>query len=581
MFSHITWALMLFIAVTGHPSSALAFDPFTVAAVVGAGANAVSAVSEVAGEVSASADAFGELYGEINSDAELGEDGNRLIQEIKEIEALAYEAGYTKEEVEQLSADAANSKDAKKLSATLRSITRAVRAGKRVARLLMKLDQKAKLSEVESAQIEREQLMVLYKQLRVENERNFRELKEKLREEKDKRDQIRTLKTEEKNSGAKVFGRTGVLTFPKQESVIEEAIRMATMMKPGLMSLILFVFLVRAVSYQFGFFGPAKYGDLIRDAIVCAVLLMVFPELVRACVTLCNGLASRIGMKELQEVEPGKLDFPAEIGLWIKTRVFLEWLFQWIKYLAFVGARFLANFGLAFLILLFPIVIFCSQMLNFSIAWPIFLGGFLSVCLWPLFWNATGMLAMMLWRKQDVSISDQIATILFSILQFLSPLIGIAILKGQPLSKSIQSAGRAVAGAVSGGTSMVASQVAGFVKGAVGANHRPQDGGLAGRILSYPVNQGISRIASAGSRGWEAARQARAQTEANRWAGPTKTNWTPVVKAAASGFAMNQARAPSGGGGGIGRSALQVARGLKRQPLIQPKAVGAKGGRNV
>lgn len=559
------------------PKASLAFDPFTVAAVVSTTASVVSTVSETAGEVAASADAFGELYGEINSDADISEDGNRLIQEIKEIESLAYEAGYTKEEVEQLSADAANSKDARKLSTTLRSITRAVRAGKRVARLLMKLEQKAKLAEVESAQIEREQLVVLYKQLRVENERNLREIKERLREEKDRRDQIRVLKTEEKKSGAKVFGRTGVLSFPKQESVIEEAIRMATMMRPTLFSLMLFVFLVRALAYQFGFFGPAKYGDLIRDAVVCAVLLMVFPELVRASVTLCNDLAAKVGMKELQDVQPGSLDFPSEMGLWIKTRVLLEWLFQWIKYLAFVGARFLANFGLAFLILLFPIVIFCSQMLNFSIAWPIFLGGFLSICLWPLFWNATGMLAVMLWRKQDVSISDQIATILFSLLQFLSPLIGMATLKGQPIAKSLHSAGKLVGGVVSGGTALVAGQAAGFAKGAIGAG----GGSTAGRLLSYPINQGASRIAAAGSRGWEAARAAKTEAQANRWAtGATKTSWVPTIKAAAAGFATNQVK-PKSGPPSLGHSALQVVKSFKRQPVIPKEAPPAKRGRNV
>lgn len=43
----------------------------TIAAVVGAGANAVSAVSDTAGEVAASADAFTELYNEIDSDLKL------------------------------------------------------------------------------------------------------------------------------------------------------------------------------------------------------------------------------------------------------------------------------------------------------------------------------------------------------------------------------------------------------------------------------------------------------------------------------------------------------------------------------
>lgn len=555
----------LVILAVAAGSRAYAFDPFTAAAVIGTGASAVGAVSESAGEVAASADAFSELYGEIDSGAEVGDDGQRLIQEIQEIESLAYEAGYTKEEIEQLTADSANKNNARKLSSTLKSITRAVRAGKRVARLFMKLDQKAKISEVESAQIEREQLVALYKQLRADHERDLREIKERLRDQKDKRDQIATLKKEEKKSGAMAFGRTGVLSFPKQDAVIEEAIRMATGLRPVLLQLLLFVFLIRAVFYQFGFFGMPRYGDLIRDTILCVVLLMVFPELVRACILMCNGVAASIGLKELREVEPGKLDFPAEIGLSFKARLLLEWLFQWIKYFAFVTAQFLANFGLAFLVLLFPIVIFCSQMLNFSVAWPIFLGSFLCICLWPLFWNATGMLAAMLWRKQDASLSEQLATILFSILQFLSPLIGIASMKGQPLSKSIQSAGSAVMGALSGGASTVLREATGLVKGAVGS----RGGGGLGRALSYPINQSAGRVMAAGSRGLGAVR-----------ATPNPA-WGTALKAAAAGFVTNEARPPAAGGG-AGRAVIRVAQGFKSQPLL-PKAEkldGAKGKSN-
>ena len=109
----------------------------------------------------------------------------------------------------------------------------------------------------------------------------------------------------------------------------------------------------------------------------------------------------------------------------------------------------------------------------------------------------------MLWRKEDASLSDQLATILFSVLQFLSPLIGIATLKGQPLSKSIQKAGGAVVGALTGGTSAVAGQVAGFAKGAIGH----QGGGAIGRAISYPINQGAGRIMAMGSRGLEARYQ--------------------------------------------------------------------------
>lgn len=241
-------------------------------------------------------------------------------------------------------------------------------------------------------------------------------------------------------------------------------------------------------------------GLLIRDAILCALLLMIFPELVRASVALCNDLASKVGLKELHDIEPGRLDFPVEIGLSIKTRILFEWVFQWIKYIVFVTAKFLANFGLAFLILIFPLVIFCSQMLGFAVAWPIFLGCFLSVCLWPLFWNATGSIART-WRKQNGTVSDRLSTILFSLLQFLSPLIGVACLKGQPLSKAVSSAAKTVSGGLTSGVSTVTNQVSGFAKGAVGS----YGGGAVGRVLSYPINQTAGRVIAGGMRGSQAA----------------------------------------------------------------------------
>jgi hypothetical protein len=349
-----------------------------------------------------------------------------------------------------------------------------------------------------------------------------------------------------------------VLTFPKQDSVIEEGIKMAVQMRPFLLQLVLFVFLVRTVFYQFGLFESSRYGTLIRDAILCALLLMIFPEAVRACVSLCNDLASKVGLKELHDVEPGKLDFPVEIGFSIKTRIVFEWIFQWIKYIAFVTARFLANFGLAFLILIFPLVIFCSQMLGFAVAWPIFLGGFLSVCLWPLFWNATGSIALMLWRKQDATVSDQIATILFSLLQFLSPLIGIACLKGQPLSKAVQSASRAVAGTLSSGVSTVASQAAGFVKGAAGA----EGGGTMGRVLAYPVNQTAGRMVAGGLRGAGAAKTARGQATST---GENSPAIGKVLKASAAGLITNHAKAPDKPG--LFHAVKQTARGMGQRPV--------------
>jgi hypothetical protein len=87
--------------------------------------------------------------------------------------------------------------------------------------------------------------------------------------------------------------------------------------------------------------------------------------------------------------------------------------------------------------MLFPLVIFLSQMLNFTIALPVFFGSFLVLCLWPVFWNLVGFVATTFWKRSDRTLSEQIYAILFSLSQFLSPLIGMKLLSGQPIAKAL------------------------------------------------------------------------------------------------------------------------------------------------
>ncbi len=548
--------------------TAYGFDPFTISAVVSAGAEVVGVISDVTSEVASTSDSFSELYNEIDSEAQVNQEGLRAIQELREIESMAREAGYSKNEIENLMSESGESSSEKSLSATIRTVTSAIRAGKQASRLVMKLDKKAQLAEIESVEIQREELITHYRQLRLEHERDLRELKERVSHDLEKRKVITALRREEKMTGAKAFGRTGILSFPKQDRVIEEALKMATSMRPVLFSLILVVFMIRAIAYQFSFGNTAKYGDLVRDVVVCSVLLMVFPELIKMTLSLANNLASSVGFGSLQEVEPSKVELGEAQGVSLKLRLLLEWGLEWVKYGAFVFARFIANFGLGFLILLFPVIIFSSQMLNFTLAWPVFFGGFIAICLWPLFWNATGSLAVLLWQKQDLALSDRFTALLFSVLQFLSPLIGVACLKGQAVSKAAQSAVASVGAAVTGGGRFGFSQAEGFGKGSLGL----PGGGMIGQMLAYPFSQGTGRLMAAATRGLEVRKSAdsngiHASTASGTAIPPAKNGWRPVLKAMASAALTNQANAPDLDDGKLG-VLKNVALGLKRKPLV-------------
>jgi hypothetical protein len=281
--------LALFLLTLRGPNHAFAFDPFTVTAVVGGVSSALGTVSDLTSEVSSSATAFQELYSEIDSEAQISEDGQRILDRVQEIESLAREIGYTSEELDELGHT--DPEDVKKLSTTLRSITQAVRVGKRASRLVLKLDQKAKVAEIESAQLEREQLVAMYRLIRLQQEANLQAIEDRLREAKEKKNEIQSLREELSKKGVKTFGKTGILSFPRQSISIESAIDAGNKMKPYLMGLMLLVFLARVVYQQFSFGGINSYGDLIRDTLICGFLMMIYPELVRGSLVLSDGLA--------------------------------------------------------------------------------------------------------------------------------------------------------------------------------------------------------------------------------------------------------------------------------------------------
>ncbi len=435
--------LFLLTILLSRPS--LAMDPFTIAMVA---SSAVQVVNS-AGDASGSLDAFGELYLEIDTDAAISDEGQKLIDQIEEIHTLADEAGYSLDEIDRLGHQ--DGEEIKKLEGNIRAVTRAVRAGKNAFKLFQKLEQKAQNAQVESDSIQKEQLAQMYKMVRLQQESNLAETKRELVDQINKRHQIMSLRQELKDKGAKMYGKTGVLSFPKSERVIETSLEAASRLRPPLLALMLAVFLTRLIFYQFGFFGVSRMGDLVRDTILCSLLLVVYPEIVRATLTYTFDLAAHIGATKLQEIKPKELELPGLTNVVTSTKLVFLYAFEWIKYAAFAVIDFVMTFGLSFMVMLFPVVIFASQMMNFSIAWPIFLGGFISLAMWPLFWNLVGLAAELSWGQTQRTFAESLYSIFFTFLQVISPFIGIKLISGQPLSKAIGDSARAVSGPVAQG----------------------------------------------------------------------------------------------------------------------------------
>ncbi len=555
----LSWSCLLILVFP--VSNSYSFDPFTIAAVGGAVANGVSAASEAAGEIASSADAFNELYSEIDSDAQISEDGQKIIDEVREIQSLAEEAGYTLEEIDSLGHQDPN--ELKKLSTTLRAVTRAVRAGKRAFKLVMKLDQKAKLAQVESAQLQKEQLAATYRMIRLQNEANLQATKRDLQDLVEKKKQIEGLKTELKGKGAKTFGKSGVLSFPKTERVVENSITVANRLRSALIGFVLFAFLMRVVFYQMGFSGVARYGDLLRDTILCFLLLMVYPDLVRAILHYTELLADKIGDTRLESIQPKELVLPGLKEASTSTKLFLAWLFEWIRYTAFSIIDFIMTFGISFMVMLFPIIVFSSQMLNFAIAWPIFIGSFITICLWPIFWNLVGLAAQLSWDQNQKTFAESLYSVFLSLIQLVSPVVGIKLMSGQSLSKAIKDGATSFAQPF---TKAIQSMVgankernaakdgmlsANPAASLFGKNNLPSVGRMVGSVQGYAMNQLKSRYSNAKS----------SEPEPRRYSDLSKPEGRASTKAKA--FALNTNEKPQGKTGHLST----FIRGLKAQPI--------------
>lgn len=487
-------------------SPSFAYDPFTIMAVAGAAVSAVSAVTDAAGEVAGVTDAVGELYGELDSDAEVSASGQKLVTKLREVEATAREAGYTKEEIETLLQT--DRGEVKSLVAVLKKLTNAIRTGKRVLQLISKLEKKAQMAQVETLEVEKEQLRVQHRVLNELVARRLDEKKSKLEETLSKKQDVERHLKEVKARGAKSFGASGVWTFPKIDKVLEKSLALAKRIRPAFFGLVLLAFFIRLVFYQFGLFGIPTFGVLIRDVILFGVLMCAFPDLVHLMVGMSHTLSEQIAGNRLQELtEAPKLE--GAFTWWGG----LIWVCSWIRFIAFCLTDFLFNFGLAFLVILFPLIIFMAQMLGLRILLPVFFTMFLVFSLWPFFWNVVGLLASDLWVMKTDSYADHLKTAFFSLLQLISPFVILKVLSGHGIGQAVGS----VAGKVSGAASRSVREVVGAKQGFTG-----EEKGRSG-TLGFLTARATRGIAFGLSGGVKALRQPHPRV-------------APVLGATARGF---------------------------------------------
>jgi hypothetical protein len=449
-FKRLTFITL--IAATLLSSSAQAFDPLTAMAAakaVTSAAGAIGKLSDVAGGIEATE----ELYSEIDSEATVSEEGERVVKEIERVESMAREAGYTEDEIASIREDLGRPGG---FQEKIRGITRAIRTGKKLRKLTESFsrDKRAQSAQIDTASHTQQSLMAELEQTATIKQLLIQEKKKGIEETLVKKKQIKAIRSSLAKKGARVYGETGALTFPKKDNAFEAAFEIGEKLRLPLIGLIVLVIAIRVIFYQFSFKGPESYGDLLRDTLVCAFLLFIFPDLVRAILDLTDGLANAISATGTEPLRPEQDTPPTLYDIYRDWTVFFNWLYEWARFLFYQATAFIINFGLTFMIVLFPIVIFASQALNFAVAWPTFLGSFIVLALWPIFWNATGTLASLLIHRDDATMGSNFSAFLLGLVQFVSPLVGVKLLTGAGVMRSLQAAGSAASAAISGGASL-------------------------------------------------------------------------------------------------------------------------------
>jgi hypothetical protein len=339
----ITLSLML------TPHVAWTFDPFSI---IAAGSATVSTVQTISGatretaEIAGSLGAISDLASEIG-DADPDSGPDKMVQKIQEVERMALEVGYTREEINDI---IGNSRDSQaRLSTTLNKLTRSIRLSKRLLGLAgVSTKKAAEVSQLEQARGQNDEKKILadiYSHL-------VNQDLEAKREELKTRKEIVVNVTKLRDFARGIAPGGNLNLFPLQSTVIKKAIE-AYRAYSGMLLMLLGVILVgRLIYYQVSLSPPEKYTDLIKDAFVCYFLMIVFPivysHMAEYSEAISVQLSHTLKVNTPDTVEPAKL-LGRTMPWWLSIDV--------IRLAAYVIVYGLFNLVLAGLIAFGPVAV--------------------------------------------------------------------------------------------------------------------------------------------------------------------------------------------------------------------------------
>jgi hypothetical protein len=386
-------------------------------AVSSASLSAISSVSNLASEGLGVVDELGSLYGEINSDAKISEEAARMVRNIHDVQEISQDIGYSADEVDQiLGTDVAN---IQKLTDLLRTSTRAIRAGKGIYKTFLKLEDKAKLANVQSAHIANQALAVqVATHAILENDRIESKLKD-LRAQKERKELTQKITQGITKNGGTFSSKNGFLDFPlKKMANLKKSIEIGKKITRALFLILPSILFFKIVLMQFSFASAENYFSLFRRTLLCFLFLSAFPQFIEVIIGVFDGLIDQVDAVQTVTVNNAKVDF---VSIFKMKNVFFatfEIIYRMLENVIFNFISFGRDLAIATLVAVFPIMVICSYILNYpSFSSRFFLLLCLLIFVAPVTWKVLLLLSDQ-FTLRDGSITDYLKGIVFYFLQF-------------------------------------------------------------------------------------------------------------------------------------------------------------------
>lgn len=173
--------------------------------------------------------------------------------------------------------------------------------------------------------------------------------------------------------------------------------------------------------------GANAYSDLIRDTVVLLLALTVFPFVLKTVVAASGQISSLIHF-EARSRSTGAID--NLLGTF-KTNMVLIGLLADIGDLTIQHlVRAVYSLLIGLLAIAAPVVFVSGYVLGQGIGVSAVGSSLLAFTLWPVLWNVIGLLSSTLWPSfQETSLSSIVFSIAVTVLQFLSPLFAVVLLR--------------------------------------------------------------------------------------------------------------------------------------------------------